>query len=276
MPSIRANRVTTVALSLLLLSGLPAGASAAEGDATDHVAPPSLEAALSVLLTASALLAGEDVAESAFSPAKARLPACGIKDQPTRYGAVKQWKKTLLDTNLKLRRCYTPRDLVSVSRANIRGSGKVRKIMIADLKAMAKASRRAGKPLAVRSAHRSYAYQAALFSSYVRTHGYAKAITFSARPGHSEHQLGTTVDFTTAPSVPLTTRFGDSPPGKWIAKNGWKYGFIMSYPKGKKSASCYSYEPWHWRYFGRDMARRIHDSGQVPRRYLYENFESAP
>ena len=87
--------------------------------------------------------------------------------------------------------------------------------------------------------------------------------------------MGTTIDFTTAPGVPLSTRFGDSPPGKWIARNGWKYGFIMSYPKGKKRVSCYSYEPWHWRYFGRDLAGKIHESGQVPRRYLYENFENA-
>jgi D-alanyl-D-alanine carboxypeptidase len=264
-----------VVLSAVLLSGLPAASSAAEEGDSSAFAPPSLPAALATLLPASVALAGEDVAQGAFSPAKARLPACGIKDVPTRYGAVKQWKKTLLDTNLKLRRGYAPRDLVSVSKANIRGSGKVRKIMIADLKAMANASRRAGKPLAVRSVYRSYAYQSALFSSYVRTHGYTKAVTFSARPGHSEHQMGTTIDFTTAPSVPLTTRFGDSPSGKWIARNGWKYGFIMSYPKGKKSASCYTYEPWHWRYFGRDRARKIHNSGQVPRRYLYENFESA-
>ena len=102
------------------------------------------------------------------------------------------------------------------------------------------------------------------------------AAKFSARPGHSEHQLGTTLDFSVGPGVPLTTKFGDSPSGKWLARNGWKYGFIMSYPEGKRSASCYGYEPWHWRYFGRDLARKIHESGQVPRRYLYTNFEIAP
>ena len=160
--------------------------------------------------------------------------------------------------------------------ANIAGSGKVRKIMIKDLRALAKAARRAGKPLAVRSSHRSYDYQSSLFNYYVRTNGYARALKFSARPGHSEHQLGTTIDFSTAPGVPLSTRFGDSPAGKWLARHGWKYGFIMSYPKGKKKASCYVYEPWHWRYFGRDLARQIHDSGQVPRRFLYRTFEIAP
>ena len=71
--------------------------------------------------------------------------------------------------------------------------------MIEDLKALAAAARKAGKPLAVRSAYRSYDYQKSLFDSYVRTYGYAQALKFSARPGHSEHQMGTTVDFTAAP-----------------------------------------------------------------------------
>jgi len=171
---------------------------------------------------------------------------------------------------------YQPWDLVSVKRANIAGSGQVRARMIKDLKALAKAARKAGKPLAVRSAWRSYGYQQALFDSYVRRNGRAQALKFSARPGHSEHQLGTTVDFTVGPGAPLSSKFGDTPSGKWLAKNGWKYGFIMSYPKGKKHASCYGYEPWHWRYFGRKLAGKIYDSEQVPRRYLYENFETAP
>jgi len=147
--------------------------------------------------------------------------------------------------------------------------------MIADLKALAAAGRKAGKPLAVRSAYRSYDYQKSLFNSYVRAYGWDKAIKFSARPGHSEHQLGTTIDFSVGPGVPLSTKFGDSPSGKWLAKHGWKYGFIMSYPKGKKYGSCYSFEPWHWRYYGRDLARKIHESGQVPRRYLYVRYETA-
>ena len=188
----------------------------------------------------------------------------------------REWKKTLLDTKLQLSSEYQPWDLVSVRRAGIAGSGRVRAKMIRDLKALALAARKAGKPLAVRSAWRSYDYQRSLFDSYVRRYGRVKAMQFSARPGHSEHQLGTTLDFTVGPGVPLSTKFGDSPAGKWLARNGWKYGFIMSYPKGKKSASCYQYEPWHWRYFGRKLARRIHESGQVPRRYLYANFETAP
>jgi D-alanyl-D-alanine carboxypeptidase len=275
MRSTTAGRAVLVALAAVFLIGFPAATSAADAGAPSTIAPPSLEWALASLLSQEVLLAADTAAGKTFAPA-ARLPACGVQDIPTRYGKVKHWRKTLLDTNLKLKRTYKPWDLVSVSRANIKGSGKVRKVMIADLKALARAARKAGKPLAVRSAYRSYDYQKSLFAYYVRTNGYEQALKFSARAGHSEHQMGTTIDFTTAPSVPLSTKFGDSPAGKWMARNGWKYGFIMSYPKGKKSASCYSYEPWHWRYFGRDRARQIHESGQVPRRYLWENFESTP
>jgi D-alanyl-D-alanine carboxypeptidase len=271
MPSVTLRGLVAATLSTALLVGTITPVLATDEPAPTPIAPPSLEGAASIL-AAGALLAGE----ADYAPAKVRLPACGINDKLTRYHKVSQWKKTLLDTNLKVKRAYKPWDLVSTSRANIAGSGRVRKIMIADLRAMATAARKAGKPLAVRSSWRSYDYQKALFNSYVRNQGWAKAVKFSARPGHSEHQLGTTIDVSVGPGVPLSSKFGDSPSGKWLARNGWKYGFIMSYPEGKRSASCYGYEPWHWRYFGRTLARKIHDSGQVPRRYLYTNFEITP
>ena len=266
MSAVTLRRVIAAALSsILLVSTAPA---AVAQDSFGSPQPVSIQSALGALLASS---------EVSFETAAARkLPACKVGDKRTRYIKKKEWKKTLLDTKLRLPRSYKPWDLVSVKRANIAGSGKVRKKMIADLKALGQAARRAGKPLAVRSAWRSYDYQKALFDSYVRTYGRTQALKFSARPGHSEHQLGTTVDFTVGPGVPLSTKFGDSPSGKWLARNGWKYGFIMSYPKGMRKWSCYGYEPWHWRYFGRDVAKKIHQSGQVPRRYLWENFETAP
>ena len=274
MPAVTLERALVALLSTAVFATATLAPAAAQDPEPTPIAPPSLELALTGLAVAGvdAMVAGD----GAFEPAKVKLPACEIKDELTRYSKVKQWEKTLLDTNLRLKRKYKPWDLVSVSRADIAGSGKVRKIIIKDLKALAKAARKAGKPLAVRSAYRSYDYQKSLFNGYVRTQGYAQAVKFSARPGHSEHQLGTTVDFTVGPGVPLSSKFGDSKSGKWLMRNGWKYGFIMMYPKGKRSASCYGYEPWHWRYFGRDLARKIHESGQVPRRYLYTNFEIAP
>ena len=57
-----------------------------------------------------------------------------------------------------------------------------------------------------------------------------------------------------------------------MAANAWRYGWLMSYPKGKRKFTCYSYEPWHYRYVGRELARDIHDSGLTPREYLWANF----
>ena len=265
MPPFSLGRAARVALSVCLMVSLAAPAAGATDDRllpVVSISPPDLASAVATLLAAS--------------PGVPRLPACEYQDEMTRYSKVREWHKTLLDTNLRLPRSYKPWDLVSVSRAGIRGSGLVRNKIIPDLAALASAARRAGKPLAVRSAYRSYEYQRSLFDTYVRTRGYTTAIKFSARPGHSEHQLGTTLDFTTAPGAPLSSSFGESPAGKWLARHGWKYGFVMSYPKGQRRVSCYGYEPWHWRYVGRDLARRIHESEQVPRRFLWENFETTP
>jgi D-alanyl-D-alanine carboxypeptidase len=212
----------------------------------------------------------------AVVPSRARLPVCRVKDKPTRYGKVREWRKTLLDTNLRLQRRYMPWDLVNVSRAGIPGIAKVRKVMIDDLRAMAEAARDAGKPLAVRSAYRSFDTQRAIFDREVRRVGTRNALKFVARPGHSEHQLGLTIDFTRASGGALNVSFGASPAGKWLARRGWRYGFVLSYPRGKRKATCYGYEPWHWRYVGRDLARLMHESGQVPRRYLWQNLETAP
>lgn len=207
------------------------------------------------------------------------LPTCAYKDIKTRFRGTNQWRKTLLDTRLKIGKKYAPKDLVPVSRANIPGSGKVRAIVIDDLKAMAKAARNAGKAIAVQSAYRSYATQAATFRYWVSVSSYQQALKVSARAGHSEHQLGTTLDFRSASSTKAPWAYSDwatTGPGRWMQQNAWKYGFVMSYPKGKASLSCYSYEPWHYRYVGRERARQIHESGLVPRVYLWRHFESVP
>lgn len=272
-----------VAVAVTLIVALPGAAATAPGDPRSTTSFAPLEAVREVLVSAveMTVAAAEgqsaigDIARIAAEPGSP-LPACEYKDDLTRYSAVQHWRITLLDTNLRIKRSYKPWGLVSVSRAGIAGSGKVRKLVIRDLRAMAGAARRAGKPLAVRSAYRSYKTQVATFDSWVARSGYQQALKFSARPGHSEHQLGTTIDFTVAPGQPLSRRFGDTPQGRWLNKHGWKFGFVKSYPKGKRKVSCYGFEPWHWRYVGRDMARKIHDSGLVPRRYLWRYHETAP
>jgi D-alanyl-D-alanine carboxypeptidase len=264
----------SVLLIGLLVTGAP-GTSAAEAPASTATDPASL---VSVWLDSivAALSIGPEPAAAEPAEEPPPLPRCRYRDKPTRYGEERHWRMTLLDTNLRLPADYEPWDLVSVRRAGLPGSGRVRKLVLDDLTALADAARAKGKPLAVRSAYRSYALQQATFDSWVERAGYEQALLFSARAGHSEHQMGTAIDFTSAPGEPLSSTFGASPAGKWLARNGWRYGFVMSYPKGKRRQSCYGYEPWHWRYVGRERAAEIHASGQVPRRYLWERFESAP
>ena len=127
-----------------------------------------------------------------------QLPACRDADEPAAHAAYDDWRRTIVDTTSRLPKGYVPPDLVPVSRAGLSGGGSIRRIAIADLKALATAARKAGVRLAVESAYRSEARQQRTFAGWVRTSGEAEARRFSARAGHSEHQLGTAIDFKAA------------------------------------------------------------------------------
>jgi D-alanyl-D-alanine carboxypeptidase len=145
--------------------------------------------------------------------------------------------------------------------------------VIDDLRAMADAARAAGAAIAVQSAYRSYAKQKAVFAGWVAFHGYDRALQLSARPGHSEHQLGLGIDFRSDPGgSPFDGEWEKTAAGKWMKAHAWEYGFVMSYPRGKLAVACYDFEPWHFRYVGRDLAGAIHASGLTPREYLWAHF----
>ena len=208
----------------------------------------------------------------------AKPPACRIADKATKYPRTSQWSRTLLDWTYRLPTGYRPTDLVPVSRAGLSGGGSVRAFVIPDLRAMTAAARAAGARIAVQSAYRSFAMQRSTFGYWVGLLGYTHAIVGSARPGHSEHQLGTVLDVKSyGGGVPWSYRGFDwatTRAGAWMARNAWKYGFIMSYPRGKQATVCYGYEPWHYRYVGRDMAAKVHASGLTLREYLWKHYAS--
>lgn len=108
--------------------------------------------------------------------------------------------------------------------------------------------------LFVRSAYRSFGTQAALKTGYTVSYG-SGANAFSADQGYSEHQLGTTVDFTTIGLNGGLDGFGNTEAYKWLLDNAYKYGFVLSYPQGN---AYYQFEPWHWRFVGTDLARVLH------------------
>jgi zinc D-Ala-D-Ala carboxypeptidase len=121
-----------------------------------------------------------------------------------------------------------------------------------------------GINLSIASAYRSFDTQKSLKTAYKVTYGAGTANQFSAEQGYSEHQLGTAIDFTTTSmSGSLTIAFDKTPAYAWLADNAYKYGFILSYPKGN---SYYQYEPWHWRFVGEDLARYLHKKNM----YFYD------
>ena len=198
------------------------------------------------------------------------LDACPYVDVLTAHTDYTDWATTLVDTYYELPATYAPPDLVSTAKAGLSSGFLIRSIVIPDLTAMAAAAKAAGAPIDVESAYRSYATQKSTFAYWVGVSGYAGALTYSARPGHSEHQLGTTLD---VKSAGTSTAFGGdwatTKAGAWMMAHAWEYGFVLSYPKGQTAVSCYTYEPWHYRYFGRDVAAAIHESGLVTRAWLW-------
>ena len=104
------------------------------------------------------------------------------------------------------------------------------------------------------SAYRSFSEQTFLKSSYKITYGASSANSFSADQGYSEHQLGTTVDFTTPKVGDGLSSFSKTKEYEWLLKNAYKYGFILSYSEKNTS---YVFEPWHWRFVGVSLATRL-------------------
>jgi D-alanyl-D-alanine carboxypeptidase len=113
-----------------------------------------------------------------------------------------------------------------------------------------------GLNIYISSGYRSYKYQEKLYNNYVYQDGLEEADTYSARPGHSEHQTGLAFDLNT-----IDDSFALTEEGKWIKDNCYKYGFILRYPKGKEKETGYQYESWHLRYVGKDLAEKLYNNG---------------
>ena len=120
-----------------------------------------------------------------------------------------------------------------------------------------------GLDLYVGSGFRSYWTQDSLYNRYCAQDGQAAADTYSARPGHSEHQTGLALDLND-----ISDFFGETAEGKWVAAHCFEYGFIIRYPADKVDITGYMYEPWHLRYLGVDTATKVYNSGLCLEEYL--------
>jgi D-alanyl-D-alanine carboxypeptidase len=199
------------------------------------------------------------------------LPACAYLDLPTARPGLDAWATTVLDTLYALPSSYVPPDLVDTSQAGLNGGHLIRSVAVADLAAMVAAAGADGARLAVQSSYRSYISQVLTFNGWVHQVGPDAALRVSARPGHSEHQLGTAIDFrsVSGPSPWSIPDWAVTTEGAWLSANAWRFGWILSYPRGTSAVSCYNYEAWHFRYVGREIAQAMHESGTTERQWLW-------
>jgi len=199
-------------------------------------------------------------------------PECAYPEasEPTAYALPEDWYRTIVDPIHAVPEQYAPPDLVPASEAGYSAEFRIRAIVVEDLNRLRNAILEAGVPeVALIAAYRSVADQQVLFDARVAEQGFEAAARGTARAGHSEHHLGTAIDVRPIGATDVDASFGDTPTGRWLAEHSWEHGFVLSYPAGAEDVTCYKYEPWHLRYVGPDLARRVHDSGLTLREYLW-------
>jgi len=161
----------------------------------------------------------------------------------------------LVDKEHALGADYEPDDLVGIKGGSYRAGRqdlRLRKCAAESLEEMAAAAARDGLTLTASSSYRSYAYQVQVYERNVRELGQEAADRESARPGHSQHQLGLVVDFGS-----VTDAFAQSAEGIWLNANASRFGWSLSYPDGYEDITGYRWESWHYRYVGVELAQFI-------------------
>ena len=158
---------------------------------------------------------------------------------------------------------YVPASLTNIDSTYVYSTGKTLQILTGiqqHFTDLMNAAKNTSAPLLVLSAYRSFGTQGALKTGYKVTYGVGTANSFSADQGYSEHQLGTTLDFTTQTIGGALTGFDKTAQYTWLINNAYLYGFALSYPKGN---THFVFEPWHWRYVGLELAKKLHDENKT-------------
>lgn len=168
---------------------------------------------------------------------------------------------------------FKPGDLlvpeVNTSSSDSKDEQSVRRVVSSNLEKMMGAAKSAKLDLVMNSGFRSYKSQSFYFNNYVKQSGLEAAKKFSAEPGHSEHQTGLAFDINYVDKkCYLDVCFGQTDAGKWLAEHAHEYGFILRYPDGKTDITGYQYEPWHFRYVGKDVAKEIFSEKLTYEEYL--------
>lgn len=154
----------------------------------------------------------------------------------------------------KLSKDYIPKNLINV------GKVQVSKKIYKDLIKLLNESLKDGINLVVESGYRSYSYQEEILKEFQKEFGIEETLKKVAKPGYSEHQTGLAIDFGYIDNIKYNEDIKEnSQESTWLYNNSYKYGFILRYPKGKENITGYKYEPWHYRYVGKKIAKKIHN-----------------
>ena len=171
---------------------------------------------------------------------------------------------------------YSP-ELISLSKYVYFANQKVSAECYDDLMKMLDDCYRAGHYAIVVSSYRTISYQQGLFNDQVnqflswgfsRAEAERRAAQVVAVPGTSEHHLGLAVDIVDNNWPYLEDEQANMPAQKWLMANSWKYGFILRYPASKTDVTGIIYEPWHYRYVGKELAKELYESGLTLEEYL--------
>lgn len=164
----------------------------------------------------------------------------------------------LVNKNNKLKNDFIPDNLVKLDLNYSHAEKYLKEEAALEFYKLSEEAKKLNYRIVVVSGYRSYTYQEKLFEYYVETKGMNYALMCSAKPGHSEHQTGLAIDV--EGSNLDYNLFEKSKEFEWMKKNAHKYGFILRYPKGKENITGFKYEPWHYRYVGKEVATIIYNN----------------
>ena len=168
-------------------------------------------------------------------------------------------KYNFLDSN------YIPQNLETINSKYSSGTKQLESSARIAFEQMAKDAQLEGYTIRAISTYRSYSYQKTLYNRYATEDGVELADTYSARPGHSEHQTGLAVDVDN--KIVSYTNFGSTKEFNWMKENAYKYGFILRYTEDNEFITGYKAEPWHYRYVGVEIATYIQNNPMTYEEY---------
>lgn len=218
--------------------------------------------------TSATVLAGLALTSSALASGTAvTLQENAVPATQITASAQQDWRLLLVNAWNLLPESYT------VELVRLKNGLQVDKRIYDDLNAMLTDCRAAGLQPIVCSAYRTQATQTRLYNNKVsrlRAVGYSaeearvEAARWVAPPGTSEHQTGLALDLVSLDYQLLDEKQEQTPEQQWLMAHSWEYGFVLRYPSDKSAITGIGYEPWHYRYVGKEAAKAMHESGPVP------------